>query len=291
MICSKFGTSGRHSGTIRVDGAQRQLDELVGAVRLDDPTLLAMVEQELVRLSRDADEPPAVKPDAERGRITAALAALGTDAPATLRRPLEARLDELERRDGDRKLLRVEGVQRFRAAVDDLQHWSEIWATADPKRKNELLKAAGVEIVVGRDPSGPSELPVLRELRVADPTFALALAAALQTQPVVLQGPTGFEPCNTTPRTPPDSIVNLVTDLGMPAAARPVRLALLKLPPVTDLMTVGEAAQMAGTTPYFIYKAIKAGEIRSMRSSTRGSHHRLVAADVEVMRDRLGRAA
>jgi excisionase family DNA binding protein len=291
MICSKVGTSGRNSGSVRVDAAQRQLDEVVGAVRLDDPTLIAMVEQELVRLARDTDEPPIIKPDPERGRILAALAALGMDAPATLRSPLEARLDELERRDEDRRLLRMEHVQRFRAAVDDLRHWSEIWATADPKRKNDLLKTAGVEIVIGRDPAEPSGLPVLREIQVTDPTFALALAAALQADPVGLQVSTGFEPCNPTPGTPRGTVSDLIAVIGRDGSTQPVRLRLRGQLPSSDLMTVGEAARMAGTGRRRIYRAIRAGEIRSLRSGKRGSHHRLVARDVEALRDRLAHAA
>lgn len=197
MVCGTVTAQGRHSNPVRTDLAEAEVDRLFGRIRLDDRRLHAVIEQELDRLGRRDDSRPAVRSDPEIGRIQAALAALGDDAPTEVRTPLLARLERLRAQDEARRAEHNDLVRRFRVSMKDLRHWAAIWATAETARKNELLRAAGVQVRVGR-PSGVTKGPaVVRSIEVHDPIFALALATAIGG--LGYPGSTGLERQNATP--------------------------------------------------------------------------------------------
>jgi Resolvase, N terminal domain len=197
MMCGKPEAAGRHSGPIRVEGAERDLDALIGDLHLADPVFLSMVEQELERFTSDERPPTRILPDPEIARIEAALSALGPDAGSEMRGPLVARLRQLRARHEERGAERSTAIRRYRASIDDLRNWSDVWAHADVRRKNELLKLAGVTVRIGRRPGAENRPASLLSIEAKDPIFALALASA--TTEMTYHGSTPDEPWNVTP--------------------------------------------------------------------------------------------
>jgi hypothetical protein len=53
MICRELDVGGKHSGTIRADLAERELDALIGSISLEDPALIRQIEEELAGLVRE----------------------------------------------------------------------------------------------------------------------------------------------------------------------------------------------------------------------------------------------
>lgn len=216
MRCKTWTADGRHSSQLRVDLAERQLDELIGSISLNDPGLLSMVERELDAMN---DEIGALRPspvDPQIGRIEAALAALGDIDSPFIRAPLLAHLDELKRAQEARRLERVNEATQFRASIRDLRHWSQIWQSADTRSKNELLRAAGVRVYVNREVERtPARISYIE---AADPVFALAIAVA--TERNSFDGPTSVEPRNDGPLIRlPDAFIALLRSVRLEKAA------------------------------------------------------------------------
>ncbi len=160
-MCGKPEAARRHSGPIRVEGAARDLDTLIGNLHLADPVFLSMVEQELKRFTSDERTLTRMLPDPEIARIDAAVSALGPDAVSEMRAPIVARLRQLRGRHEERGAARSTAIRRYRASIDGLRNWGDVWTHADARRKNELLKLAGVTVRIGRRPgaeNGPASL-------------------------------------------------------------------------------------------------------------------------------------
>ncbi len=187
MLCNKYA-GGRHSGPLHVDVAERQLDEMIGRMRFDDPVLLARIEAELEAMALAPDRSAQVEADPEVGRLQAALAALGDTATPEVTSALTARLRVLRDKHKGQQADQLVEVHRYRASVQDLRDWHDIWGHADVRRKNELLRLAGVRVRLRRplDVLGvPAEI---LSIEVDDPIFALAFASALD--PLAVHGPT-----------------------------------------------------------------------------------------------------
>lgn len=212
MACGTIDATGRHSGGMRTDPAEADLDHLIGGLSFDDAALLATVEQELVKLASSAPDVPAVRPDPEVAGLQAALAAVGESAPEEIRMPIVKRLQSLRERDEARRLGRLELVRRYRVAISDLRHWADIWATAGVKAKNELLKTAGLRVYLGRE-EGSHDPAEIRWLEVNDPIFGLALAAVCTGRGLQRRG--GLGPRN------PAHLVRLPEEFAPLLEARP----------------------------------------------------------------------
>jgi DNA invertase Pin-like site-specific DNA recombinase len=196
MMCNKT-TDGRHARPLRADVAERQLDELIGGMRFDNPELLAGIETELTAMAERPDRSEQTEANPEVSRLQAALAALGDTATPEISGPLTARLRALRTEQKERQTDRLVDVRRYRASVSDLRDWGDIWGLADVRRKNELLRLAGFRVRLGRplDQTGvPAEI---LSIAVDDPIFGLALASALDRD--VVHGSAPGEPRTVSP--------------------------------------------------------------------------------------------
>ena len=197
MICRPPSNKGSgHSASLMVQLAEAQLDAIIGAMRLDHPELLGMIEEELQELyAAQRGNEVRFRPNPDIAATRAGIAAL-SNAPASAIAPLEDYLTELLARDEGRRREDVRPVQLFRKAVQELQEWSLIWAKAPISVKNGLLREAGVQASIASleaNPKGPAQII---SIKAKHPTFALALAVALRDVGLALPGSEGYKPSN-----------------------------------------------------------------------------------------------
>lgn len=192
MQCKEDRAEDRHSRAFRVDEAIDYVDRMIGGLQFNDEELLRRIEAELERLT----EPPAEaarEPSPEALQLRAAPAALDGEQFADLRSGLEARLAIIEApAPGSIET----PARRFAVAVADLGDWQQIWSRADLKRKNDLLRSAGLKVFIERiEPPmskarrhnkeaakrHQSKPPFCRVVKIEAevPEFALALASGL----------------------------------------------------------------------------------------------------------------
>lgn len=185
LRCMEMTAAGYHMRTYRGLDAQLELDKLIGQICLDDPEMLRRVADELESLDRDrqADAATAPESDPRAVELRSAIARLSDERLAVLREPLLAELAGIEAQE---RPIGSEQVARFHASVEDLKRWPEIWAKADKRQKNELLRAAGVKVWVEPvpNPYAPKrqQRPYSRLVAIEAevPEFSLALATALR---------------------------------------------------------------------------------------------------------------
>lgn len=178
MVCGRPGLSGAHSGPIRVDLAEAELDEIFSDLQFDDPVLVDMVGQELERLERRYAQAPAFRANPEIARLNAALAALGSDVPDSVSAGIRQRLNELVERDEAIRAKRSETGPKLRACVQDLSRWRDVWANGSVEAKNQLLRGAKVRVILGRMPWAKRGPAVVRSIEVGDPILGVALRIA-----------------------------------------------------------------------------------------------------------------
>jgi DNA invertase Pin-like site-specific DNA recombinase len=186
LRCKEMTAAGYHMSTYRGLDAQLDVDRLIGQICLDDPELLRRVAAELMALENESDDTPAAKTgnDPRAVELRAAAASLTDERFASLRSQLLEELAEIER---ETKPAAIESVARFHASIEDLKRWPEIWAKADKRQKNELLRAAGVKVwiePVATPNTGNKKRPRpysrLVAIEAEVPEFSLALATALR---------------------------------------------------------------------------------------------------------------
>ena len=180
MTCRKLDAGGRHAPLIRAEVAERELDDLIGEVDLSDADLVRQIEEELQLLaSTEIEARRNFRPNAAIAELRGAIKVLEAAGAGDSARSARDRLAELEAQDeGSRKA--VSGpVVRFRKAAKALADWTTIWAQADTSRKNELLRAAGVRVVLGASPEDPSGAGHILSVSAENPAFGLALAAVV----------------------------------------------------------------------------------------------------------------
>lgn len=185
LRCKELTAAGYHMSTYRGLDAQIEVDRLIGQICLDDPELLRRVADELEALERDrhADTTTAPALDPRAAELRSAIASLADDRFEALRESLLAELAGIE---SQAQPAAAQQVARFHASIEDLKRWPEIWAKADRRQKNELLRAAGVKVwvepVPNPDPKRRQRRPYSRLVAIEAevPEFSLALATALR---------------------------------------------------------------------------------------------------------------
>jgi len=182
LRCLRSNPAEKHGPMVRADVATQELDALIGMLVLDDPGLVALIDEELSRLT--ADETVAYErfvPDPAIGRVRAALTALGPNGMEEIRAGLQAKLDALLAIDEGRRQSVSRPVAEFRAAIKELERWREVWKDADVGLKNRWLRAAGIRVTVGRDEGQKPRTPAhILSIESSNPVFHLALQAALE---------------------------------------------------------------------------------------------------------------
>lgn len=292
MVCRHLETHGRHNPMIRADAAEAELDELLGAISLDDEQLGRLVEEELRELARAEGgereqfrSNPAI---AGLRRALVELTAVGLD-DLNLRR----QLTELEQADEARRQAICQPVRDFRAARERLRNWSDVWHGADMTRKNELLREAGVRVEIGRDEDDDTGPAHIRRISAENPVFELALATALAKRE---RGFEEEEGCSTSnPRVTLALEGRLAPIVGLALAAissggavlvtrpairegsrrpkrRPKEDAPRRVtplvewgPPSGDYLSLLEVAEICGTTNSAVGKWIRQGRLPAVR--------------------------
>jgi len=146
--------------------------------------------RELARAEGDIGE--TFRPNPAVGALRRAIAELriaGIEDASLVRR-----LQEAERVDADRRETRAAPVRTMRSATAALENWSEVWAAADTRLKNQLLRQAGVTAVIGRDPGQEGGPAHLQAITATNSIFALALAVALRESQRTFDGHQPYEP-------------------------------------------------------------------------------------------------
>jgi hypothetical protein len=178
--CGVREIGGAHSPAMRADLAERELDELLGHLSFDDEELNREIERELRRLAEaDGQDRRLFLANPVIASVRQALAALGKTGMDDIRADLERRLVELEEADVARRDALSVPLLDFRRALARLKDWSEVWAEADTRTKNKLLREGGVRVVVGKF-EGETRRPAhVLAISVENPAMELALVTAL----------------------------------------------------------------------------------------------------------------
>jgi hypothetical protein len=298
MRCNTNDLKGLHSSSMRADVADRELDELVGMIRLDDPELVELIEQELLALTeRAAGEHMGFKPDPDIARLRRAIAALDSTDAHDVRRELESRVAKLEETDEQRRATLSQPVVDFRAARQHLAKWTEVWAEADIAGKNALLREAGIAVVIGHLDGEDKGAARILAISSDNQCFALALAAALSKAMPPLDTQHEWWRSN-------DFIAAEVEPTMLDVARRALghqhgdRLALPRprFPFIFGRaraarregeLTVDEAAELTGRSTYAIRTAIGRGKIK-VRHELVGQHLFLFIPATELESVRAG---
>jgi hypothetical protein len=195
MHCGVRDPGNRHTGYLRADVAEAELDDLIGGISLDDEVLVAEVEKELDALaSREGAEVDAFKVNPAIAGIRRAIIELrvvGVD-PADL----QARVAQLEEADDARRDVLAAPVVQFRAAAVRLRDWSAAWRDGDTATKNQLLRDAGLHVVIGRGPDDKSGPAHIQSVSAENPVFELALAISLVKTGLTFEGQKPSFPSN-----------------------------------------------------------------------------------------------
>lgn len=278
MECRALGPTGRHSKCMRVDLADRELDELLSRLSVDDEGLQRQIEEELRDLARTE------RAEQERFRADPTIAALRQAqslVPSTgmedLKADLERRIKGLESADVARRDQMSGVVVDYRAAMDQLRNWSEVWSSAETMKKNQLLRAVGLKVEIGRSPYevGKRRPGRILGLSAANPVFELALATALASEISTLgRQQTGQRP-NVEIRLRLADDLRSVTALMMPDG-RPSDHVWLMRPPAPkrrprvlppDLpdgpwLTSAEASERIGLERSYVCRLLERGELQ-----------------------------
>jgi len=189
MRCNWQEPTGPHSGSVRADVAELELDALLAGLSFDDAGLQRQIAEELRALGRtERAERDAFRANPEIGAARQALVALGdSEGFAEDRLRLAAKIDALQRADAERRDLLDEPVIGFRRALELLGKWGEVWQGSDTRLKNKLLREAGVRVRIAQDEPAKQGRPArITEISVENPAFALALGVALAHQSATL---------------------------------------------------------------------------------------------------------
>jgi hypothetical protein len=189
MRCGVQSTAGFDNGPIRCESIEAQVDSLFERLVLDDPTLDGMVQRELVRLREEDAKLPVARANPEVARLRQAAAAIAAITPE-IADELRVRIVALEAVDDARRVERDASVRDFNVATRRLRDWHAAWPDASVERKNEVLRAAGVQVTIGRRDG----VPAITALKIGHPMIALAVGLALDVAPLGLQRPHGFGP-------------------------------------------------------------------------------------------------
>lgn len=306
MQCGLRLPSGKHSPGIRVDMAERELDELMAAVEIDGPEFGRQIEEELHELARaEASDREQFRPDPAIAAVRSAIATLEFGNMTDFRPMLEARLAELERADAVRRDTLAAPVVDFRRAYAQLKEWSEVWRTADVVDKNRLLREVGLKVVVGRLPgSKRTGSAQILSMRAENPAFELALAAVLKGR----TSPLGTQQTYSQPYG--EILLHLATDFAATAWAhlgadagdgivripRPFTVDLLAFPPLGRedepgrWRTLKEAAIETGLSISGLGIRITTGKLTGRKLHHGRRPYWLIAdADVERIKAEFGR--
>ncbi len=278
MECRALGLTGRHSKCMRVDLADRELDELLSKLSFDDEGLQRQIEEELRDLARTE------RAEQERFRADPAIAALRQAqslVPSTgmedLKDDLDRRIKELEGADVARRDQMSGAVVDYRAAMDQLRNWREVWTSADVTRKNQLLRAVGLRVEIGRSPFevGKRRPGRILGLSAANPVFELALATALSSEISTLgQQQTGNRPNVDIPLRVSEEL-HAITARLMPDG-QPLGTVWITRPPVPkrrprvlppDLpegpwLTSAEASERIGLERSYVCRLLERGDLK-----------------------------
>jgi hypothetical protein len=184
MKCMQRTVRGREARHLRADVAEQEVDEIIAGIRFDDMELIAQVEVELGRRIREtAEAVETFRPNPEIAALRQAVAALervNSDMTG-IRAELLARVEELRALDEAHRELLTRPVVEFRAAMAQLAAWVSVWAEADVKRKNRMLREAEVQVWLGKLPGENRKPAHVRRITSANPVFNVALVAGLAT--------------------------------------------------------------------------------------------------------------
>ena len=168
------------SKSFRADVAEQELDDLIALISPKDDAL----DRQVIEFKAD----PAI---AAFRRALGELTLVGADDAG-----LRLKLAELEAADKVRKSTLSRPVTEFKLAAAGLHKWAEVWVGADTAKKNAVLRAAGIRVLVGRD-EGVETGPVhVQAITSSNPVFQLALAAALSKHVRAFDGQEGCYPSN-----------------------------------------------------------------------------------------------
>lgn len=275
MACPKHGTEPRHSPGRRADVAERELDELISSLSFEDPSLHAAVEEELRKLA--AEQQSAVerfRPDPAIGAARQALAALGRTGMDDVRATLQSRIADLVAADQARREASVQPVVDYRAALRHLREWDAVWKEADTAMKNDLLRQAGVRVIIGPVADTKKPLAHVLALSAENPVFSLALAVALKDRVKTLDQDGSWNRTNVITviidpgwmalgsRVGRLQMINGVIPLERPAIAQPRPLHLLPPErPSPGWLTVAEYAARVGQPERTIRAWIHSGRL------------------------------
>lgn len=184
MCCKDIGLDGRHSVSRRCDVAARELDEILGGIRLDDDGLHRQVESELLALAaKQVAELDRFRPNPAIAAARLALASLREAGLGDIGKELQQRIAALEADDAERRETLNEPLVDFRRALEQIEDWRKVWSDADLRTKNQLLREADVRVTIGRLDEERDRQPAhILTISSGNPVFELALAAALESQ-------------------------------------------------------------------------------------------------------------
>jgi Resolvase, N terminal domain len=195
MHCRVRDPGDKHTGFVRAEVAEAELDDLISGLSLNDEVLVAQVEKELADLANheglEVDAFQANPAIAGIRRAIIELRVVGVD-PAEL----QARASQLEEADNARRDALAAPVAEFRAASDRLRNWAAVWREGDTTTKNQLLRDAGLHVVIGRDPGEETGPAHIQSIAAENPVFELALAISLANPGLTLGGQTLSFPSN-----------------------------------------------------------------------------------------------
>jgi hypothetical protein len=280
MGCITRNALGKHDfAPMPAHLAEAQLDALLSHLSFDNETLFSMIEDrlsELHQIARTGEKSFAPDP-----RVAETRAALFTirDAPPEILAPLKDHLAALEAADGARRLSHRQPVIDFRRAVDELKEWKRLWGDSDIAARNELLKAGGLRVVIGRPDGRTRGAAEILSVSASHPGFTLALAVALSKWTVAIELPTGHERRNAISffgleghwgqvlAEMPDPDLTLM--VPSPLRKRPTKTApIVAFPPVSSTeptVSVREAAGMIGIKPVTGYVWVSLGWLPMIR--------------------------
>jgi len=320
MGCRHLGTAGRDHPLIRADVAERELDELLARVSFGDEVLRRQVEEEVRELARHEAGVDQLRPNPAIAMVRRAIGDLRNAGIEDA--GLARRLEELERTDSAQRDTRTGPVREFSAAAERLRDWAAVWSAADLAVKNELLRAAGLHVTIGRDPGesvGPAHV---QSVSADNPTFALALATALLSPDRTFEGQKPSFHSN----------AQIVIELSGPAITAARRAAILtaestsvrtarpsveagaqpvrRQPPTNlnaygparwrrrieldqddpmKLYTIAQTAVAVGSTPRPLYSLLSRGAFRAIRVGRRRRRVLVPQPELEVIRQHVAR--
>lgn len=280
MVCVVNTALGKHSTRKRADVAERELEALLANLSFDDPTVLRQVEDELRRVEAlDRHEQERFRPNPAIGAVRVAIDTLESAGVLSGRTELERQLADLEAADVARRDAAHEPLLDFRKALARLKTWPVLWAAADTHEKNELLRKAGVRVVLGRLPGEKAKRPPMRLLSITaeDPGFRLALAVALSKSGDNFAGTPNAEVIPGillaidgqpwTRAAAPAGLRVIDGGLSLPRPSLSVQGDGHRIPPVTDggpWLTVREFAERVGKAKNTVSTWVTSGQVRSI---------------------------